>query len=260
MYSRIELPGWDFADSGRDLGRSRDPSGVREAEQADGRFFAPVSNDTSVYILRHGRSEGNATLTFQGRMNYPLDSLGVKQAEGAARWLKDKEIDAVLSSPLDRALVTATIISESCGLGAPAILPSLAEIDVGMFSGISMEKARVEYPDIYRVFEYSSWDAVPGAESSTRLYERAMASWDEVRRIAVGGARRIVCISHGGLIQWLIRSTFGARSWLPLVPTSNCGIAQYDIEATSPGNPAFVQWSRINFHAPEVAQGTKPIF
>ena len=226
----------------------------------DGRFFGSISHDTTFYILRHGQSEGNATMTFQGRMDYPLDAKGIEQAHAAAAWLAEKHVDAIVTSPLRRASVTASVIAETCGLGDPVILPSLVEVDVGVFSGIDLQAARVRNPEVFNEFYYKSWDAVPEAESSDSMYARAVASWMRMRDLAEKGARTIVCVSHGGLIQWLIRSTFGVHSWLPLIPTSNCGISQFDVENISSGSPAFVQWSTINFRVPALDAGIKPVF
>jgi broad specificity phosphatase PhoE len=250
MYSRLELA---------EPLAAPPTSDEAFAEVADGGFFASLDHPASFYIVRHGRSEGNATMTFQGRLDYPLDELGRGQAAAVAAWFSGMEVDVVLTSPLARASETAGIIASALGL-TPIVVPSLVEVDVGIFSGISASQAEAEHAEIFREFEYRSWDAVPGAENSGRMYSRAIASWKKMRELAEGGARRIVCVSHGGSMQWLIRSTFGVKSWLPLIPTSNCGISHYEVEPTSAGNPAFVQWSRINYAAPHVEPGSKPVF
>ncbi len=226
----------------------------------DGSFFSALPHETRVYVMRHGQSEGNATFTLQGRLEYPLDELGLEQAKAAAAWLADKQVDAIVSSPQRRAAVTASTVAEACGLPEPEYLPSLVEVDVGLFQGLTMTEAGSRHPEIFGQFRYRSWDGVPGAEHSPAMYARAVASWARIRDLAIHGRRCIVCVSHGGLIQWLIRSTFGVKTWLPLIPTSNCGISQFDIEPTGQGLPAFVQWSRINFKAPSVSQGARPVF
>lgn len=260
-YPRFELSGGEGGASFEGAA-SPDHGGLPDCSDivVDGCFFSPILRETAFYIVRHGQSEGNATLTFQGRLDYPLDAVGRGQAQGAAEWLAGKSVDAVVSSPQRRASSTAAIIAAACGLGEPLFLPSLVEVDVGIFSGIDWETARARYPEIFGEFRYRSWDAVPEAEHSRSMYARAVASWARMRDLAVGGARTIVCVSHGGLIQWLIRSTFGVRTWLPLIPSSNCGISRLDVEPTGPGLPAFIQWSLVNFEAPGVGPGVKPVF
>jgi len=256
MYPRIELSGLD---NGSSSCGEFDLSGYSDIA-ADGKFFSSIPRDTTFYIVRHGQSEGNATLTFQGRLDYPLDARGLEQAQAAAAWLAEKNVDAVVSSPQRRASVTASAISKACGCADPILLPSLVEVDVGIFSAIDMDTARLTYPEIFSEFRYRSWDAVPEAEHSRSMYGRAICSWMRMRDLAMEGAKTIVCVSHGGLIQWLIRSTFGVKTWLPLIPSSNCGISQFDVEPTGDGFPAFTQWPMINFRAPDVGVGIKPTF
>ncbi|MDP2791516.1 MAG: histidine phosphatase family protein [Rectinemataceae bacterium] len=226
----------------------------------DGAFFSSISHDTRFYILRHGQTAGNASATFQGRLDYPLDEIGLTQARAVGAWLAEKQIDAIVSSPQRRAAQTASIVAEACGKGEALYLPSLIEVDVGIFMGMDADTARVRHPEIFARFKHMSWDAVPEAEHSSSMYARAVASWIKMRELAESGARNIVCVSHGGLIQWLIRSTFGAKSWLPLMPTSNCGISRLDVEPTGSGSPAFLQWPMINFRAPGLGQGITPVF
>ncbi len=252
MYPRFESSGWG---EGGSLSLT-DASAV----VVDGAFFSSISQDTKFYILRHGQTQGNASFTFQGRLDYPLDEVGLAQARAVGAWLAEKRIDAIVSSPQARAAQTASIVAEACGMAAPLLLPSLIEVDVGIFTGIDADTARVRHPDVFARFQYMSWDAVPEAEHSTSMYLRAVASWIKMRELVEGGARNIVCVSHGGLIQWLIRSTFGAKTWQPLLPTSNCGVSRLDIEPTSPGSPAFLQWPMINFRVSESGTELKPVF
>ena len=262
MYPRFELAGEGSAvspEGGAPGGNDPDPAAYAGIV-VDGTFFSSISHDTKFYIIRHGQTEGNASLTFQGRLDYPLDAVGLAQAGAAAAWLAERQIDAIVSSPQRRAATTAWIIAEACGKLAPLLLPSLVEVDVGIFTGIDADMARTRHPEVFARFRHMSWDAVPEAEHSSSMYARAVVSWMKMRELAEGGAKNIVCVSHGGLIQWLIRSTFGAKRWLPLLPTSNCGISRLDIEPTSPGSPAFAQWPMINFRASELGLGLKPAF
>ena len=262
MYPRFELAVEGGAVSPKDgaPGGSAPDLAACAGIVVDGAFFLSIAHDTKFYILRHGQTEGNASFTFQGRLDYPLDKVGLAQAQAAGAWLAEREVDVVVSSPQRRAAQTASIVAEACGKAEALYLPSLIEVDVGIFTGIDADTARVRHPEVFARFQHMSWNAVPEAEHSSSMYARAVISWMRMRELAEGGAKNIVCVSHGGLIQWLIRSTFGAKSWLPLMPTSNCGISRLDVEPTSPGSPAFVQWPMINFRVSELGLGLKPAF
>ncbi len=215
---------------------------------ADSAFFSPLAEATRFYIVRHGQSEGNARRIFQGRLDLPLDDAGRAQARDAGAWLAEAGVDAVLSSPLARAAETGRIIAKRCAVEC-RLEDSLAEIDTGLFTGLGFEESRALHAEAFAAFEGASWEAVPGAEKAAALYERAMRAWSALRESALSGGRAIACVSHGGFIQWLVRATFGGRSWMPLVSTANCGVFELLVEPTGAG-PAYLQWRRMNFQAP----------
>lgn len=68
----------------------------------------------TVYFVRHGESEGNIGLRFQGA-NGPLTEIGRKQAQFIAARAKKLPVDLFVSSSLKRAVETAEIIGESIG-------------------------------------------------------------------------------------------------------------------------------------------------
>jgi Fructose-2,6-bisphosphatase len=227
-------------------------------QAADSLFFSSLKVETHFYILRHGQSEGNAKRIFQGLLDLPLVEEGRAQARSAAAWLSGQGVSAVIASPLERAAETGRIVAAACG-AQPRYEESLREIDTGVFSGLGFDESRERYPEAFAAFEGSSWEAVPGAEKADALYERAMHAWAALRDAAIalgetaqdGRPIRLAAVSHGGFIQWLFRSTYGARSWMPLVSTANCGIFELFVEPTAAG-PAYVQWRRVDFVAPEL--------
>lgn len=62
---------------------------------------------TTIIIVRHGESLGNAQNLFLGHTNMDLTELGKQQAQKTAQYLQNYKIDAVYSSDLDRAYHTA---------------------------------------------------------------------------------------------------------------------------------------------------------
>ncbi|HOX31420.1 MAG TPA: histidine phosphatase family protein [Spirochaetales bacterium] len=230
------------------------------AGAVDGSFFASLREETRFFILRHGQSEGNARLVIQGKLDFPLDGAGRSQARAAGEWLASRGIEEVISSPLARAAETARIVAAACGLGESSLHGSLAELDTGIFSGLSLEEAKERFPGPYAEFESRSWEGVPGAESQEALYGRALEAWELLRGRAAAGRRRIACVSHGGFIQWLLRSTFGCRSWMPLVPTGNCGVFELLVAPTGAGRPAYLQWHLVNFQPAAALASLPPVF
>ena len=229
-------------------------------KQADGYFFSVLDHSMSVFILRHGQSEGNARNTYQGRLDFPLSAQGEKQARAAGEWLSQFKPEIMLASPMQRARRSAEIAAEAAGISAIEFADMLIELDTGIFSGVDPDTAARKHPEIWNEFLARSWDAVPEAESSIKLYARAMRVWQGILELGTQGASRIVCMTHGGLVQWLLKSTMGVHGWLPLLPMSNCGISEYEIEIVKKSSPAFVQWTTINFHPLAAPEGPKPVF
>jgi broad specificity phosphatase PhoE len=224
-----------------------DPSPDRR-RAADSSFFSALRAPARFFLVRHGRSEGNARRIFQGRLDLPLDEEGRIQARDAGAWLAGQGLSRIFSSPLARAASTAASIAEASGLEAEPI-ERLREIDTGAFTGLGWDECKTRYPRAFSEFEWRSWDAVPGAEGSEALYERAMEAWAALRDAAIPAGGAIAAVTHAGFIQWMIRATFGGRSWMPLFSTANCGIFELFAEPTAAG-PAYLQWRRLDFVAP----------
>ena len=59
---------------------------------------------------------------FSGRSETPLAEEGIEQAQAAGNELKDKHIDLIISSPMERAKETARIIAQEIGYDPNAIV------------------------------------------------------------------------------------------------------------------------------------------
>ena len=60
-------------------------------------------------LVRHGQTEMNAQSLYFGKLNPPLNDLGISQAYQAKEKLLDIDYDMIYSSPLERAKQTAEI-------------------------------------------------------------------------------------------------------------------------------------------------------
>lgn len=70
----------------------------------------------TVYFIRHGQSEGNASIWKQQGEHTALTPRGKEQAKTLARHLKRFDIQALISSPFARAKATAEEIARELGL------------------------------------------------------------------------------------------------------------------------------------------------
>ncbi len=212
-------------------------------------YFKTLSGRLNVYFLRHGESEGNNARIIQGRHDLPLSERGLQQAEAIADWLEDKHIEVVLSSPLKRATQTAEVVGQVLGLKDVHLHEGLNELDTGIFTGLTVPQIQKRFPEAWRSFQRSSWEGVPEAERISDLYNRAEDLWRDLGRLFAAGQSNLLCVTHSGILQWIIKATMAQRSWMPLVPMANCSISQFSldnqVEADRPRY--YFEWTHLNY-------------
>jgi broad specificity phosphatase PhoE len=210
--------------------------------------FSGLQGAADFYFLRHGRSEGNEQGIAQGRRDTPLAAEGRAQVLDAAPWFEGKEIGLILSSPLQRALQTARIIGTH--IEAPVEADeTLTDLDVGLFEGLTFQEMERRHPEAWREFQALSWEGVPRAESVTNLLERGRACWARLIDLAAAGNRAVLVVTHAAVLQWVVKTTLGHQSWMPLFPVSNCGVYHFHVNNRTipPAYPAYyTAWRLIN--------------
>jgi probable phosphoglycerate mutase len=239
----------------------------------DSNFFSGLKNAVNFFIIRHGQSEGNAAKILQGRGEYPLSEAGRRQSAARSLALKTALAGAtpgktlLFSSPQIRAretaeiitqqLSTAQIITEETALSEPLYLDELMEMSLGIWTGKDWEQVQNDDPSLWSDFMARSWDAIPHAESSLDLYDRSLRLWAVLRDKAIEqNAENIIVVTHGGLIQWLVKSTLLCRSWFPMLPISNCGQFKFCVKPHPAGKNAYTGWEEIDSPLPD--QDTHP--
>jgi broad specificity phosphatase PhoE len=212
--------------------------------------FHPIRGTARFYFVRHGESEGNKAGVIQGRVPSRLTEKGRDQARETGRWFRTRGVDLILTSPLTRASQTAGIIAEEAGVEEIQSLEELSEIDTGIFSGLTRAEASARYPFEWKTFNAKGWESVPGAEKIGDLSSRAHAVWSRLVELFTEGTHTILSVTHSGFLQWIIRSTFGLDSWMPLISTSgNCAITLLKVEnhlQSEGGSSYYVNWVMIN--------------
>lgn len=158
------------------------------------------TGSTTLYLVRHGRTDSNVRGLLHGKTDVPLDDHGVLQADCIAeRLAAEGSIDAIVTSPLQRALVTARAIGGRLGL-EPSLQPELAEMDFGRFEGFALERLIEEHPDIaYRIADGNDGDfGWPEGETRRGFHDRVYAAFLAI--LSEHHAHRIAVVAHGGVI------------------------------------------------------------
>lgn len=161
---------------------------------------------TLLYFARHGETDDNARLVFQGQGGKGLNARGRAQARRLAERMHKARISTIVSSDLERAEETARIVGLACDV-VPSVDPDLREVDVGRWTGKSHEEIAELYPD-----EWEAWSSGldvrrGGGETYSELAQRIEVA---VLRIARMGARDpILVVSHGGSIKSYVARMLG---------------------------------------------------
>jgi len=89
---------------------------------------------TTLWLVRHGQTEWNLEGRYQGQADVPLNAAGMQQAQTLAAELAGQPFDAIYSSDLQRARVTAETIGRSLNLPVHTDV-RLREINQGQWEG-----------------------------------------------------------------------------------------------------------------------------
>jgi probable phosphoglycerate mutase len=166
-----------------------------------------AAQTTRLIAVRHGETSWNALGKQQGQLDTDLSELGIAQAEAVAEALAEQSIDLLYSSDLGRAMQTAEIIARRLAL---EILTDsrLRERHLGIIQGLTMAEFRERHPREYSLYRGGDPDyVIPEGESVRQRAERAVVCAEELAARHTG--KQILLVTHGGIVESLLRHTLG---------------------------------------------------
>jgi broad specificity phosphatase PhoE len=160
---------------------------------------------TIILLARHGQSDWNAERRWQGHADRPLTEKGRAQSQTLAARLAHIELDAVYSSDLSRAADTALAVAEAQGREVIE-LPTLREVDVGSWSGLTRAEAQERFPEGFARWQqgFPGWE---DGESYEEMTLRVIGAALDVARAHEDG--RVLVVSHGGPIRTIHAAALG---------------------------------------------------
>lgn len=161
-------------------------------------------------LIRHGETDWNAGGLLQGLSDVPLNRRGRGQARHAGRMLADRGWQRVYSSPLGRAMGTAQIIADECGLTSPLEVPGFVERDFGRFEGLSYIGADGHPIDLDD----------PTVETEETVLERGFAAMHDVADAHPEG--NVLLIGHGTVIRSILNRLMAFEG--PLIGNASLSI------------------------------------
>lgn len=164
-------------------------------------------NSTILFLVRHGETTDNAERRPRGQGHGALNELGLAQAGALGRRLAGVAFSHLYSSDLHRAEQTAQAIARYSGHELHRC-ECLRERHFGIWQGVLWSEIRASYPDIWAAYHVGDPDApIPGGESTRQLQQRSVECLEAIARRHPG--EQIVVVTHGGVINSLLRHTLG---------------------------------------------------
>lgn len=192
-------------------------------------FPHPTGGLTNLYLVRHGRTDGNVRRILVGRTDIPLDDLGVLQAAAVAMYFHGQpRPDVIIASPLMRAQHTAAAVSELLGIPIE-IDPDIAELNFGRYEGWSWADLMEKEPEFSSQFSNFDLDLQwPGGERLSDFHHRVRTAFS---RLAARYANHsAVVVSHGGVLGSLASQLLGTppNDW-SRYQIRNCSVTHLEV-------------------------------
>lgn len=183
---------------------------------------------TELILVRHGETEWNAGEIFRGRADVSLNEKGVVQAKMLGEYLKDSRLEAVYTSPLQRAVRTAERIATPHSLDI-RIEPALIDMDYGEWQGMPLTEVKKIYKNLYIKWNKSpEIVTLPGGESLDDVRSRAVSAVNKIIKKHKG---TIVLVSHRVVNKVLICFMLGLdNSHFWNIRQETCGISSFFYE------------------------------
>ena len=163
-----------------------------------------LAEGVTIYFVRHGETDWNAALRYQGQRDIPLNATGRVQARRNGLILaellgNDAESFDYISSPLLRACETMEIMRRELSLPIDGYRTDarLREVSYGHWEGQLLHDLPTADPEGFTARKADIWNWQPTNGESYRMLSDRVALWlQEVRRDAV-------VASHGGVSRVL---------------------------------------------------------
>lgn len=160
----------------------------------------------NIYLCRHGESEYNAKKIVQGHIDTNLTEKGINQAKALGEFLKDKDIQKIISSDLKRAYQTAKIVGDLLGLEVYKD-ERIREMHFGTWEGLSYDWIYQNAKEhFYNWLSNPVKHPLPKQEDILHFENRLRIFLEDIKKLP---EKNILVVGHGGSIQGLICITLG---------------------------------------------------
>lgn len=163
---------------------------------------------TDFILIRHGETDWNRELRFQGQLDVPLNAIGQEQARRVGQRLAHEFADHLIASDLLRTRQTAAPIS----LLRPAQTALVAQFNAGLreqsfgkLEGMSVPEIQQTLPEVWtRWTEFDADYTVDGGETARQFHARVMRAMSVLAQTHPN--KTLVVVTHGGVLDMIYRT------------------------------------------------------
>ena len=160
------------------------------------------SNQTDIYILRHGLPQGDKCL--RGQTDFAITEQGLAQMTNATAGL---QVSRVISSPLSRCAMFAKEYAESHEI--PIMLDSnFAEMDFGQWDGQTFESL-FKNDNVLQFFQTPYCVTPPNGEHMINFNQRVQTAF---KRLCFDAENEtILLVTHAGVMREIMHLVLGLK-------------------------------------------------
>lgn len=160
-----------------------------------------------VFLIRHGATELATEDRFAGTTDVSLSAVGREQAHRLSLRLAQASVAAAYSSPLGRAMETASILAKPHGLPVVA-RAALREIAHGHWEGMTRTEVERLHGEEYARWEMNPYTFAPaGGETGLSVTARALPALLEI--VAAHSGQDVIVVSHKATVRLLLSALLG---------------------------------------------------
>lgn len=193
------------------------------------RYSLPIEGATHLYLIRHGQTSANVRHQLAGHTDVPLDELGLSQAQQVGDRMRQVALQAIVTSPLQRARRTAEAIANHHRLRLRED-QRLKEIHFGHAEGLTLSEAGTAFPELLRLRDdpNSADFAWPGGDRRSDFHARIFGAFADLAQQHLN--QHLAVVAHGGVITSIVAQLDGGSpNDYERYQIANCSVTHIEV-------------------------------
>ena len=183
------------------------------------------------YVMMHGQTDFDAEGRVIGSSDPPLNDVGRQQSLEASRELQSKGIDMILSSPQQRTMETAEIISKELNIDEVKITKGLKLYERAFGD---LEGKLISEVDMFALSSWFGNAATPNGETVRDTANRVISYMNNMVKIFKSKVMLLVVPEHVLKVLYWFFTGLPELGKEHIIETSNCKIYEFDTDDIPP--------------------------